>query len=132
MEGLTVPTPKKRRLGSRYAVLGMLSMGLKTGYAMKKHVEGNLGHFWSESYGQIYPVLRQLVADGLATCKEERRPGKPRRNLYTLTRAGWKELRAWLALRHGRGIREAELAWCGETLEHLRRIAAERGSEASP
>jgi DNA-binding PadR family transcriptional regulator len=200
MEGLTVPTPKKRRLGSRYAVLGMLSMGLKTGYAMKKHVEGNLGHFWSESYGQIYPVLRQLVADGLATCKEERRPAKPRRNLYTLTRAGWKELRAWLALppepqpqrlelllklsfgervptetcqklirdygemcerdlaylseiestlrepprlhrdqpywlmalRHGRGIREAELAWCGETLEHLRRIAAERGSEASP
>ena len=56
-----MPTPKKRRLGSRYAVLGMLSMGLKTGYAMKKHVEGNLGHFWSESYGQIYPVLRQLA-----------------------------------------------------------------------
>ena len=195
-----MPTPKKRRLGSRYAVLGMLSMGLKTGYAMKKHVEGNLGHFWSESYGQIYPVLRQLVADRLATCKEERRPAKPRRNIYTLTRAGWKELRAWLslppepqpqrlelllklsfgervptetcqkmirdygercerdlaylseiestlrepprlhrdqpywmmALRHGQGIREAELAWCGETLEHLRRIAAERGGEASP
>jgi hypothetical protein len=37
-----------------------------------------------------------------------------------------------MALRHGRGIREAELAWCNETLEHLRRIAVERGSEASP
>ena len=200
MEGLTVPTPKKRRLGSRYAVLGMLSMGLKTGYELKKHVERNIGHFWSESYGQIYPVLRQLVEEGLATCKEDRRPSEPRRNLYTLTRAGWKELRTWLALppepqpprqelllklsfgervptetsqkmirdygemcgrdlaylseiesklrepprshrdqpywlmalRHGQAIRKAELAWCGETLEHLQRIAAERGSKASP
>lgn len=184
---------KKRRLGSRYAVLGMLSMGLKTGYAMKKHVAQNLGHYWSESYGQIYPTLRQLVDEGLATCIEERREGKPVRNLYAITRSGSKELREWLAvppepqpqrselllklslgdrvasatcqklirdhsqqcqrdlsylsdiesalrkppqrhpdqpywlmtLRHGRAIREAELAWCSETLEHLRRLAAE-------
>jgi PadR family transcriptional regulator AphA len=188
-----VSPPKKRRLGSRYAVLGMLSMGFKTGYSMKKHVEGNLGHYWSESYGQIYPVLRQLVDAGLATCTEERRKGKPRRNLYEINRSGRKELREWLAvppepqpqrselllklsfgdrvsseacqklirdysqqcehdlsylgdiesalreppqkhrdqpywlmtLRHGRAIREAELAWCNETLEHLRQLAAE-------
>jgi len=32
----------------------------------------------------------------------------------------------WLmTLRHGRAIRDAELAWCNETLEHLRRLAAE-------
>ena len=90
--------PKKRRLGSRYAVLGMLSMGLKTGYAMKKHVESNLGHYWSESYGQIYPILRQLVDEGLATCTEERRKGRPMRNLYAITRSGRKELREWLAV----------------------------------
>jgi hypothetical protein len=30
-----------------------------------------------------------------------------------------------MTLRHGRAIREAELAWCSETLEHLRRLAAE-------
>ena len=186
--------PKKRRLGSRYAVLGMLSMGLKTGYAMKKHVGSNLGHYWSESYGQIYPTLRQLVDEGLATCTEERRKGKPMRNLYAITSSGRKELREWLVvppepqpqrselllklsfgdrvdseacqklirdhsqqcerdlsylseiesallesprkhrdqpywlmtLRHGRAIREAELAWCNETLEHLRQLEAER------
>ena len=186
--------PKKRRLGSRYAVLGMLSIGLKTGYAMKKHVGSNLGHYWSESYGQIYPTLRQLVDEGLATCTEERRKGKPMRNLYAITSSGRKELREWLVvppepqpqrselllklsfgdrvdseacqklirdhsqqcerdlsylseiesdllepprkhrdqpywlmtLRHGRAIREAELAWCNETLEHLRQLEAER------
>ncbi len=188
-----VPPPQKRRLGSRYAVLGMLSMGLKTGYAMKKHVERNIGHYWSESYGQIYPTLRQLVDEGLATCAEDKRKGKPTRNLYTITRSGRKELRDWLTvppepqpqrselllklnfgdrvsfgasqklirdyaeqcesdlsylsdiesalreasrrhrdqpywlmtLRHGRAIREAELAWCGETLEHLGQLEAE-------
>jgi PadR family transcriptional regulator AphA len=188
-----VTTPKKRRLGSRYAVLGMLSMGLKTGYAMKKYVEGNLGHYWSESYGQIYPILRQLVDEGLATRTEERRTGKPMRNLYAITPSGRKALRAWLAvppepqpqrselllklsfgdrvsagtcqtlisdygeqcerdlsflgeiesalresppkhrdqpywlmtLRHGRAIREAELTWCKETLEHLRKLEGE-------
>jgi DNA-binding PadR family transcriptional regulator len=172
----------------------MLSMGLKTGYAMKKHVGGNLGHYWSESYGQIYPTLRQLVDEGLATCTEERRKGKPMRNLYAITSSGRKELREWLVvppepqpqrselllklsfgdrvdseacqklirdhsqqcerdlsylseiesallesprkhrdqpywlmtLRHGRAIREAELAWCNETLEHLRQLEAER------
>jgi len=185
--------PKKRRLGSRYAVLGMLSNGLKTGYAMKKYIEGNLGHYWSESYGQIYPTLRQLVDEGLATCTEERRKGKPMRNLYSITRSGRKELHEWLVLtpesqpqrselllklsfgdrvdseacqklirdhsqqcerdlsylseiesallepprkhrdqpywlmtlRHGRAIREAELAWCNETLEHLHQLEAE-------
>ena len=32
----------------------------------------------------------------------------------------------WLmTLSHGRAIREAELAWCGQTLAHLRRLAAQ-------
>jgi hypothetical protein len=31
-----------------------------------------------------------------------------------------------MTLRHGRAIREAELAWCNETLEHLRELEAER------
>jgi len=74
----------------------MLSMGLETGYAMKKHVERNLGYFWSESYGQIYPTLRRLVEEGLATCRAERKQGSRGRKRYTLTPAGWDELRAWL------------------------------------
>ena len=93
---MQAPGRNKKRAGSRYAVLGMLSMGLETGYAMKKHVELNLGHFWNESYGQIYPILRQLVTEGLATRQAEHQPGGRRRNRYALTQAGWDELRAWL------------------------------------
>jgi len=65
---------------------------------VKKHVEGNLGHYWSESYGQIHPIQRQLVDEGLATYSEERRNGKPMRNLYAITPSGRKELREWLAM----------------------------------
>ena len=86
----------RKRPRSRYAVLGMLSTGLETGYAMKKHVEANLGHFWNESYGQIYPILRQLVEEGLATCQVEQQAGARRRKRYALTPAGGNELRAWL------------------------------------
>ena len=42
---------------------------------------GHLGHDWSEIYGQIDPILRQLVDGEFATCTEKRRKGKPMRNL---------------------------------------------------
>jgi PadR family transcriptional regulator AphA len=94
--GMQASDRTRKRPRSRYAVLGMLSMGLETGYAMKKHVEANLGHFWNESYGQIYPILRQLVEEGLATCQVEQQAGARRRKCYALTPAGGNELRAWL------------------------------------
>jgi DNA-binding PadR family transcriptional regulator len=76
----------------------MLSMGLETGYAMKMHVERNLQHFWNESYGQIYPILRRLEAEGLVACAREHESGGRRRNRYRLTESGWTELRTWLAM----------------------------------
>ncbi|MBW2314086.1 MAG: PadR family transcriptional regulator [Deltaproteobacteria bacterium] len=97
MEGLALSPPARKRLGSRFAVLGMLGMGLETGYSMKKHVETNLRHFWSASYGRIYPILRELVTEGLATCEPEAKPGRRRRNRYKLTPKGQEQLNAWLA-----------------------------------
>lgn len=183
---------------SRYAVLGMLSWGLESGYEMKKYVESSLGHFWNESYGQIYPVLRKLEEEGLVTCSPDARTGGPRRNRYSLTEEGWRDLRAWLAtpveppsptrmelllklsfgervpaevsighvrahldlcersleqlrmaetivreqhdldrdqaywlftLGYGTAVREAEVAWCHETLKQLRRMAADQEPE---
>lgn len=49
-----------------FAVLGVLTKGVYSGYDIKKHFSGSLHHFWSESYGQIYPALKELVAQGYA------------------------------------------------------------------
>ena len=52
---------------TRFAVLGILSYGPMSGYDIKKFYEKNVAGFWSESYGQIYPILKRLAEEGLAT-----------------------------------------------------------------
>ena len=62
----------------------------------------SIGHFWSESYGQIYPGLKRLAADGLVEKKTERQKGRPDRHLYSLTEEGREELAAVAAAASGR------------------------------
>jgi len=86
-----------REVKSKYAILGMLSIAPMSGYDIKKKVETSISNFWSESYGQIYPVLRSLIADKLLTRKTVKsEAGKPDRHVYSLTARGRKELRRWL------------------------------------
>ncbi len=80
-----------------HALLGMLSGGAGSGYDLKKRIEGSIAHFWSESYGQIYPMLSRLAEEGLAERTRERQPGKPDRQVYALTPSGREELARWLA-----------------------------------
>lgn len=82
---------------SKYAVLGMLSIGPMSGYDIKKLIAETVGHVWSESYGQVYPALRELVEEGLATVATEQQAGKPARKVYTITDAGLAALRRWVA-----------------------------------
>jgi DNA-binding PadR family transcriptional regulator len=35
-----------------------------TGYAEREEIRQVLGHFWSESYGQIYPTLAEFRRNG--------------------------------------------------------------------
>jgi DNA-binding PadR family transcriptional regulator len=75
------------------AVLGALSVRPMTGYAVREVIQEVLGHFWSESYGQIYPTLNTLHRDGLL----ERHPGdRAGSYLYELTPAGRDRLRELL------------------------------------
>ena len=46
------------------AVLGALSVMPMTGYALREAIRDVLGHFWSESFGQIYPALGELEQRG--------------------------------------------------------------------
>ena len=83
---------------TRFALLGLLSLGPCSGYDLKKLSQGSIAHFWSESYGQIYPTLRRLEAEGLASRSTQRNPGRPDRQVYALTARGRQELERWLAL----------------------------------
>lgn len=81
---------------TKYAVLGLLANQPMSGYDIKKHFEEYIGEFWSESYGQIYPITKELVREGLATMTVESNEGKPNRNVFTITEKGMDDLKQWL------------------------------------
>jgi PadR family transcriptional regulator AphA len=91
------------------ALLGLLSLGPMSGYDIRQLIPRSIGHFWSESYGQIYPGLKRLEAAGLVEKKTERQKGKPDRNLYSLTAAGRDQLQDWLKLPVEREVPRSEL-----------------------
>ena len=76
------------------AVLGALSVAPMSGYAVREAIRDVLGQFWSESFGQIYPALTRLEAEGHVERLEGERKGSSR---YALTAAGRERLRALLA-----------------------------------
>jgi DNA-binding PadR family transcriptional regulator len=87
-----------RESTSRFAILGVLSLCPMSGYDVKKLIERSIAHFWNESYGQIYPILNRLAAEGLAARRREQQRGKPARHVYSLTDKGRQELARWLAV----------------------------------
>lgn len=78
------------------ALLGLLTLCPMSGYDMRALIDRSIGHFWSESYGQIYPSLKRMAAAGLVEKKTERTKGKPDRNVFSLTPAGKERLKTWL------------------------------------
>jgi PadR family transcriptional regulator, regulatory protein AphA len=88
----------KKTNQTKYAILGILTTGCRTGYQIKQMIDNSLNHFWKISYGQIYPALKQLVEDGLATVEDSVQEGKPDKKEYFLTSKGEEELRNWLEL----------------------------------
>ena len=86
----------KRENKTKYAILGMLSFGPKSGYEIKKGMRNSTAFFWSESDGQIYPILKKLAADNLITCSEQHKAGKHYKKIYTLMEDGVSELKDWL------------------------------------
>lgn len=81
---------------TRFAVLGILSYGPMSGYDIKKFYEQSVAGFWNESYGQIYPILKRLAEEGLATKSVHKQEGKPDRHIYAITKKGREELQQWL------------------------------------
>ena len=81
-----------------YALLGMLSLGGLSGYELRREFSENVGSFWSESYGQIYPALGVLAKEGLIAGRTEPSKTGREKTAYTLTAAGRAALQKWLAV----------------------------------
>jgi PadR family transcriptional regulator, regulatory protein AphA len=88
----------RRSSSTSKALLGLLTIEPMSGYDLGLVVRETIGHFWNESYGQIYPNLKRLAADGLVASKRERQDGKPDRYIYSITAKGREQLAAWLAI----------------------------------
>jgi DNA-binding PadR family transcriptional regulator len=76
-------------------ILGLLSYAPMSGYDMKQAVERSTRFFWAASYGQIYPELRRLEAQGLIEGEDKPNGGRTRR-VYRLTKTGRQALTDWL------------------------------------
>jgi PadR family transcriptional regulator AphA len=86
--------PEKNK--TRYAILGVLSLRPCSGYEIKKSFDKVISHYWSENFGNIYPMLAQLEQEGLI---EKRHDDAGRRGMrYGITETGLEEFRGWLAL----------------------------------
>jgi DNA-binding PadR family transcriptional regulator len=86
--------PPRSDARSRFALLGALTIEPMSGYDLRRFFSENLAFFWSESFGQIYPMLRMLEAEGLVTAKST---AGARRRVYRISRAGRRALAEWLA-----------------------------------
>jgi DNA-binding PadR family transcriptional regulator len=76
-------------------VLGMLAFGPLSGYDIKATVDRSTRFFWAASYGQLYPELRRLEAEGLIG-GEDASNGARGRRVYELTDSGREALEQWL------------------------------------
>ncbi|MFY9489106.1 MAG: PadR family transcriptional regulator [Solirubrobacterales bacterium] len=77
-----------------YIILGCIEKGCSTGYEIKATVDLSTRFFFPSSYGQIYPELKRLAAEGYIK-GEAKTQGKRGRTEYKLTAAGRKELGRW-------------------------------------
>jgi len=89
---------KKRNSRTVYAVLGFLADKPRSGYEIKKAIDDKIGFFWSESYGQIYPILKKLVDKGLAEKIPANADDGRKKQFYKITDLGKDEFQEWLKL----------------------------------
>ncbi len=78
-----------------YLVLGMLRIGLRSGYEIKRGADRSTKHFWPMSLAQVYPELARLEEAGLITGRDDPHGARARR-AYTITDGGDEALLDWL------------------------------------
>src|SRR3954447_26014699 len=76
------------------AVLGMVALGARSGYEIRRAAELSLRFFWALGPPQIYAELGRLEEAGLIVGRDESR-GRRARRTYRVTKKGERALEAW-------------------------------------
>ncbi len=80
-----------------YALLGLLARKPWSAYELNAHMQRSvLSAFWPRAASHVYSEPKKLLAHKLVTASQEQRSGRGR-TVYTITAAGHKALRDWLA-----------------------------------
>jgi PadR family transcriptional regulator, regulatory protein AphA len=83
----------RRTSSSMEVLLGLLTIAPMSGYDLGQLIRDSIHHFWNESFGQIYPNLKQLAAGGFITGKIEKQKGRSTRSRKRAASAwgsGWE------------------------------------------
>ena len=79
-----------------YVILGLLSEEPLSGYQIKKIVDIRFKFFWSESFGQIFPALKVLAAEGLIEELPAKQSKARAQKTYRICETGMLALQNWL------------------------------------
>jgi PadR family transcriptional regulator AphA len=80
---------------TRYAILGVLLEDPTTGYEIKSLMRRSTAYFWRESDSTIYPTLKVLAGEG-KVLSEVAYVGKKKKEIFSITKTGRAEFKAWL------------------------------------
>lgn len=81
---------------TRYAILGMLLEGPRSGYEIKSFMARSTVYFWRESDSTLYPMLKVLAGEG-KVLSQVAYVGKKKKEVFSITETGRAEFKAWLA-----------------------------------
>jgi DNA-binding PadR family transcriptional regulator len=81
----------------RHALLAVLTAEPMTGYDLIRYFDGTVEFVWHAPHSQIYPELRRMEQAGLVDVQVVPRGERAEKRIYSITDAGMRELRTWLA-----------------------------------
>lgn len=88
-------TPTINLTPTSFLVLGMVRLGVSSGYAIKKAADSSTQNFWPISLALVYPELARLEGGGLLRRRSDPQGGRER-SAYTITARGERALGTWL------------------------------------
>ena len=79
-----------------YVILGLLSLGPRSGYDIKKEVSRSRVFYWSGNSNQIYRGLLRLSESALVQSEVVQAAAGPSKKVFEITQLGKERLRSWL------------------------------------